>query len=254
LAKLILFLLLVVVLGALAGNVYRLTYKPPDPVRASVTHVRNGFVDFYGAKSGGRVLLFDTGCDPLGRALDGLLEALHASRDNVTDVFITHGHPDHLGFASLMKGARLHAGQGDVTMIDGTAGMEPWWARPISWIQPVAPAKITDGLSGPSLIQVGGGQVVRAIPLPGHTAGSYAFFWEGVLFVGDAVMYREGKLQPGPAFFTVDEEQGRRSLAGLPGALGGAKVEVICTGHSGCTPPGESKALLDDLVKRMGAS
>jgi glyoxylase-like metal-dependent hydrolase (beta-lactamase superfamily II) len=249
-----LFLLLVVVAGALAVNIYRLTYQPPESVRASVAHVRNGFVDLYGAKSGSRVLLFDAGCDPLGRALDGLLEALHASRDNVTDLFITHGHPDHLGFASLMKGARLHAGQGDLALIDRTAGMEPWWARPLSWLQPVAAAKITDELTGPSLIQVGAGQVVRAIPLPGHTAGSYAYLWEGVLFVGDAVVYREGKLQPGPAFFTVDEEQSRRSLAGLAGALGGAKVEVICTGHTGCTPPSESKALLDDLIKRMSAS
>src|SRR4051794_15405130 len=45
---------------------------------------------------GPHVIFFDTGLDPQGRPVDALLTALGASRDDVTDVFLTHGHPDHV--------------------------------------------------------------------------------------------------------------------------------------------------------------
>src|SRR5882724_4259170 len=40
---------------------------------------------------GPHVILFDAGLDPQGRPIDALLRALGAGRDDVTDVFLTHG-------------------------------------------------------------------------------------------------------------------------------------------------------------------
>src|SRR5260221_10261949 len=41
---------------------------------------------------GSHVIFFDTGLDPEGRPIDALLKGLAATRDDVTDVFLTHGH------------------------------------------------------------------------------------------------------------------------------------------------------------------
>src|SRR5258706_9703704 len=119
------FLLLVLATGALQWA--RQRAEPPQPVRGSVTRVRNLFVDFYAAHNGARLMLFDAGADPWGDALDTLLAK--APRDQVTDVFITHGHPDHVAALSLCKAARVHAGKEDTGMIDKTAGAEPLTAR-----------------------------------------------------------------------------------------------------------------------------
>jgi glyoxylase-like metal-dependent hydrolase (beta-lactamase superfamily II) len=253
LLKALLFVVLLVVIATLAINLFRLTSKPAEPVLASVMRQRNAFVDFYGARNGLRVLLFDAGTDPTGRSLDALLGAMKVSRDEVTDLFLTHGHRDHLGAATLLLRARVHAGAGDRGLIEGTDGQEPISARPLGWMQVGAFPKVGDPLAAPTDVSVGAGQSVKAIPLPGHTAGSFAYLWQGVLFVGDSLEYdaKTGKLGPAVKLFSVDNEQNRRSIAGLRGALAGARVDTVCTGHGGCTPPGETQKLLDELIQRM---
>jgi glyoxylase-like metal-dependent hydrolase (beta-lactamase superfamily II) len=251
LAKLLLFLLLLFVVTGLAMNLYRLTFQAPEPVLGSVTRVRNAFVDFYAAKNGARVLLFDAGSDPLGRGLDAVLAGLSASRDEVTDVFFTHGHGDHTSAAPLLRNAKFHAGAKDAGMVDGSD--LPLKMRIMGWLQPSATVKVTDLLDGVVDVNVGGGQSVKALPVPGHTPGSYFYLWEKVLFVGDSFNYdaKKGLLELPPEFFNSDPAQLRASLGGLGKTLAGLKFERICTGHGGCTPPAETKKLLDDLIKRM---
>jgi glyoxylase-like metal-dependent hydrolase (beta-lactamase superfamily II) len=79
------------------------------------------------------------------------------------------------------------------------------------------------------------------------------FAWQRVLFVGDALYYdlKTGQLEPGPEWMSVDAAANRRSLAALKSALGDQPVDVVCTGHGGCTPPAQTQKLLDDLIKRV---
>ncbi|MGZ3429377.1 MAG: MBL fold metallo-hydrolase, partial [Polyangia bacterium] len=89
-------------------------FDTPEPVRASVLRVHGQVSDFFGAKtSDGRVLLFDAGADPEGRGLDALLATLKATREDVSDIFLTHGHGDHVAAAPLCPRARVHGGIGD---------------------------------------------------------------------------------------------------------------------------------------------
>jgi glyoxylase-like metal-dependent hydrolase (beta-lactamase superfamily II) len=249
--KFLFFLFLLMVVAVLGMNLWRLTFTSPEPIQGSVTRVHNAFVDFYAAKNGPRVLLFDAGSDPLGRGLDALLTSMSASRDVVTDLFLTHGHVDHLGAASLMRGARLHAGAKDAGLIEGTD--IPVRLKVMAWIQPVGAAKLTDPLNGAAQIDVGGGQSVKAIPIPGHTQGSYFFLWERVLFVGDSINYdaKKDELQLPPDLFNDDTAQLKKSIGGLGKSLAGLPFDRICTGHGGCTPKDKTKKLLDDLLKKM---
>jgi glyoxylase-like metal-dependent hydrolase (beta-lactamase superfamily II) len=250
-AKLLLFLLLVAVLGILGLNLYRLSYEKPEPIVGTVVRVRNAFVDFYAAKNGARVLLFDSGSDPMGRALDGLLLASSAKRDDVTDLFLTHGHGDHLGASSLVLNAKIHAGAKDAGFVDGSD--LPFAMRVMGWLQPTGKVHVSDPLDGVVDVNVGAGQTVKAIPISGHTPGSYFYVWEKVLFTGDSINYdaKTGQLVPAPDFFNSDSAALKRSLAGLGKTLSGVKFERLCTGHGGCTAPAETKKLLDDLIKRM---
>jgi glyoxylase-like metal-dependent hydrolase (beta-lactamase superfamily II) len=111
-------------------------------------------------------------------------------------------------------------------------------------IHPV-PARVTDPLRGETEIDVGAPGKVLAIPIPGHTEGSIAYCWGGMIFAGDAVSYQHGKLVPAPALFTADPARNARSVAALAGHLRIFPLDRICTGHGGCSPAGSAQPLLD---------
>jgi glyoxylase-like metal-dependent hydrolase (beta-lactamase superfamily II) len=247
--KFLLFLILLLVIGVLGLNVFRLHFDNPEPVAGSVTRVHNGFVDFYAAKNGARVILFDAGTDPLGRGVDAMLASMSAGREQIKDVFFTHGHGDHLAAASLLGAASFHAGAKDVGLIDGSN--IPLKQRVFNLLMPVSGVKVDQALDGKMDVNVGEGQMLKAIPVPGHTPGSYFYLWEKVLFVGDTINYQKGELTLPPESFNADTAQLKQSVAGLGKTLAGYKFERICTGHGGCTPPAETKKLLDDLIKKM---
>ncbi len=226
-------------------------YKPAVTVREGVVRLRNFFTEMYGARVGDQVVLFDAGIDDDGQALDALLAALHATRDDVSDVFLTHGHFDHVAASPLCKKARIHVGAEDVELM--AHRVKPRLApRLFAAVLPVGPIEATDPFKGRTELAVGA-KKLTAIPLPGHTAGSYVLLFDGVLFAGDSMQISDGKLDFAMSGFSDDLAANRRNLAGLKAALAGASVEVVCTGHQGCTAPGDAAKLLDDLIARAGS-
>ena len=248
----LLFWTVLLLVGAIGAGVlwlrtHRDKFEAPASVTASVSRVHNLFVDVYAARAGGKVLLFDAGIDQSGKAIDALLAQLKATRADVSDIFVTHGHGDHIGAVPLFSTAKVHASSRDVDMMRDKSLVEPALAIAFGWILP-APYVNALPLGEDGLVPVDGGAQVRAFAIPGHTPGSMAYLYDGVLFVGDSVRYVNGKLAPAPAGFSVDRDENRRSLKVLKQALAGLKLDVICTGHEGCTPPGEAGRLLDELV------
>ncbi len=252
LRKLLLLLLVVVVLlfagTLLSMRILRHKTTVADEVSPGIKHVRNLFTEIYGARAGDRVMIFDAGVDERGDALDALLAGLGAKRDDVTDIFLSHGHFDHVAASSLCKKARIHIGVQDTDLLAHKVRAEPGPARWLSKVFSVPPASATDALLDRSEILLGG-ETLTAIPLPGHTPGSYGFVFRGVLFAGDSIQISGGKLQFCKSSFSVDPELNHKSLAGIKKSLGTVKVEKVCTGHQGCTE-GDASALLDDLIKR----
>lgn len=241
-ALLLLALGIVVILAMRSG---RGSYDPPVKVAAGVWGVRSGGgIWLYAARSGREVLLFDSGADPQGRPVDGLLAALGAGRSEVTHVFLTHGHFDHTGGASLFPQARIHLGAADSALAAGQEPSEVALGRIFSALMPVAPVRVTDPIEKETEIPIGEGRSVRAIPVPGHTPGSCAFLFGGVLVVGDILDYRAGNLGLTPAFFDAHPEANRASVVALAREMEGWPFEVLCTGHGGCTKAGEGPRLL----------
>jgi glyoxylase-like metal-dependent hydrolase (beta-lactamase superfamily II) len=245
------FLTLILLAGGMVVSmrILRHGHKPVEEVRAGVFRARNFFTELYGARVGDKVLLFDAGVDPEGGALDALLEAMHTDRDGVTDIFLTHGHFDHIAAAPLCKKARIHLGIQDADMAAQKAPFAPAVPRLLARVLPVPPVNLTDAILQKGELPFGDKQVMM-LPTPGHTPGSYMFLFSGVLFAGDTIKISDGKLTFGDKPTCVDFAELKRSVAGLKAQLGTAKFEQICTGHQGCTPVGDAAGLLDDLIER----
>ena len=113
----------------------------------------------------------------------------------------------------------------------------------------IGPTEVIDAQRPIAL--VGTDRPAIAIPVPGHTRGSVAYLFDGVLFVGDALEYKQGRLELPAGPFVEDEAASLRSIAQLPASIGTAELRIICTGHGGCTPPGTGPALLAELVGRL---
>lgn len=143
--------------------------------------------------------LVDTGLDPTGEALDTALASADADWSDVSDVVITHAHPDHVGalghVRAMASGARIHAHPAE-----GLAGTH----------------SLADGDAVHGL---------RAIATPGHTAGHLSLVDEdqGALLVGDCLGVMEGHLVRAPAVFTADAQQAEESLRRLA-SLRGARM------------------------------
>jgi glyoxylase-like metal-dependent hydrolase (beta-lactamase superfamily II) len=193
--------------------------------------------------------VFDGGIDERGDALDVLLGALGARRDDVSDVFLTHGHFDHVTLAPLCKKARIHLGIADADMAAHKVRHEPWGARWFSKLYPTPDVALTNALLDRAEIDVGGEKLL-ALPLPGHTAGSYLFVFRGILFAGDSITRDGNNLGFAMRGFSQSVADNKKNLAKLKEALGTTKVEQICTGHQGCTPREDTGRQLDDLVKK----
>ena len=244
-----LFVLLVVGIAFLRHG--RHQFEAPEPVRGGVMRVHGQVSDFFGVVTpDGRVLLFDAGADPEGRGLDALLAALKANRESVSDIFLTHGHGDHVAAVTLCPRARVHGGIGDSDMMAKRGPMMPRFARFMGLVLPVPAVMLTDAFIGRAEVPVGGGKTVLAVPFPGHTPGSMLYVYEGVLFAGDSMNFDKDKLTAAFAPFSTDTKQNRANIAALPSLVKLEEVKVVCTAHGGCTPEAETRKLLDDIIAR----
>lgn len=109
-----------------------------------------------------RALLFDAGF-----ADSGVLETVRALTDLPIDVVMTHGDPDHSGGLADFGSCRMNAG--DWLLVKDES---------------IKLAPLNEGE-----IVACGGYRFRVIAIPGHTAGSLAFYDEAkeILLAGDSV-------------------------------------------------------------------
>jgi glyoxylase-like metal-dependent hydrolase (beta-lactamase superfamily II) len=181
----------------------------------------------------GRVALIDAGNDAAGEAILAELERRQLGPDAVAAVLITHGHGDHIGAIGRLPRADVMALDEEVPLVEGRAGAR----GPLTRLFPVRPTgvTVTRALRDGEVVTLGG-VPIRVYAVPGHTAGSAAYYVDGVLLVGDSAdVTSEGALQGAPWLFSDDQAENRASLARLEQRVvaDGLDVKAVVPAHSG---------------------
>lgn len=182
---------------------------------------------------GRQVVLIDAGNDTTGEAILAELTRRQLGPEAVSTVFLTHGHADHMGAIGLFPKAQVMALEAEVPLIEGREGSR----GPLTRLFPVSPTgiKVAKPLQDGDAVAIGD-TTIRVYAVPGHTAGSAAYFVNGVLFLGDSAdVASDGSLMGAPWVFSDDQAANRASLVRLEQQLAadGAAVLAIVPAHSG---------------------
>ena len=201
----------------------------------------------YLARTGDSVIAIDLGWwRPRGPVTTALRE-LGASPDQVTDVFLTHSHRDHIGAWRLLRRSRFHVAESEAPLLFGAHPHGGWVPR---WVERVKPS----GLPAPNDIQVRaftrdtafafGLDTLYAFVVPGHTAGSTVYLFRGMLFLGDAATYTPwGGFARARRGYSDDVRVAAANLESLWDRLPRERVRYVCTAHAHCT------AFSDDFLR-----
>jgi glyoxylase-like metal-dependent hydrolase (beta-lactamase superfamily II) len=154
--------------------------------------------------------LIDTGLPGRGRAILKELEALGVRPETIRQILLTHYDIDHIGNAAMLQkatGAELWGPAEDIPYILGErarpgikkAFTALFWVEKPRGIRAYPQDRLMAGL--------------RVIPTPGHTPGHVCLLVEDLLFAGDLVENRGGRLKPLGSWLTWDGAVLRDSLA-----------------------------------------
>jgi len=169
--------------------------------------------NFYLCEEPDGLTLIDAGMPKRQQLLFQLVDDLGYAPQDVQQILITHADLDHAGSLAEIQaetGASVYAGV--ETAVYLTTGATPKHLprimdfavrRIMGGIRPISSAIIKSFSDGDVLPILGGLQMLAT---PGHTMDHYSFFCPttGVLFAGDALQTRNGRLQLTPPFITAD--------------------------------------------------
>ncbi len=181
----------------------------------------------------GSVGLIDAGNSPDGKAIIDALAARGYRPDDVTAIFLTHGHPDHIAAAKIFTGAKIYCLENEVPVAEGR-GTNNSPASKIFGAETTG-LKVTNMLKDGESLSFGPFKI-DVFQVQGHTQGSAVFLISGVLFMGDTCLSTsDGRIKHPVWVFSTDVDEGNRSLKALAGRLVQGKFDVkfIVFSHSG---------------------
>ncbi len=185
-----------------------------------------------------RLTLIDCGYAGSGTRIVNAIERHGRSIDELDRLICTHGHPDHAGSARELAdrgvqvlihpsdAARLRTGWKDALTRPSRGRVFAAMTPDVQRTEPL--------LDGQVLPVLGGLEVIHT---PGHTAGSVCLYGrrDRVLFVGDALGARFGRLTFASRLYSDDLATARRQVQ----RLASLDVKTVIFSHY---PPLEEKA------------
>jgi glyoxylase-like metal-dependent hydrolase (beta-lactamase superfamily II) len=192
----------------------------------------------YLARTGDSVIAIDLGWWRHRGPITAALRDLDALPDQVTDVFLTHSHRDHIGAWRLFRRSRIHVAESEKPLLLGARSHDAWVPRWTEWAKPsvlAAPNDVDVRAFARDTTFVFDRDTLYAFVVPGHTAGSTVYLFRGVLFLGDAVTHTPwggfGRARRG---YSDDVRVAAANLDSLWPRLPGDAVRYLCTAHAHC--------------------
>ena len=177
-----------------------------------------------------RPSLIDCGYAGDSRRIERALIAGGLGLSDLARVVITHGHPDHAGsaqeLAKLGIPVLIHpADAAKLTLTWRDAIRNPSRGHIFSAMTP-APPETVPIEDGEILPMLGG---LRVVHTPGHTPGSVCLYGarDRILFVGDTLQRRFGRVSFASALYSDDHAMAKRSVK----RLAALDVETIVFSH-----------------------
>jgi glyoxylase-like metal-dependent hydrolase (beta-lactamase superfamily II) len=205
-----------------------------------------GFVNSYTYREGDEVYLIDTGFARKAGPIVRAFQRASVPLDQVNKVLLTHHHVDHMGGAAYLlqnTHSPLSCHGDDAPFVDGRVKAPmPLLMRLFVRIHPApVAAELKEG------DQIGS---LTVLHVPGHTPGEVAFYHptRKILFSGDSVVERKGRLTMPAPNYASNLNQAVQSLA----RLRTLDVELLLPGH-GVPVTASVGSLLDDLIQRAPA-
>src|SRR5215207_8550169 len=228
-------------LALLASGCHRAIVPLVQPRRSAVALTGGpGTSMVYLARTAASVLAIDLGWWHSRGPIAAALRELDASPAEVTDVFLTHSHRDHIGGWRLLRRSRFHVAQSEQPLLLGARRHEGWVPRLAERVKSSglpSPNEVTVQTFAHDTTFVFAGDTLRAFIVPGHTGGSTIYLFRGVLFLGDAATHTPwggfGRARRG---YSDDVHASAANLEALWPRLPRDGVRYVCTAHAHCAP------------------
>ncbi|MHA1218760.1 MAG: MBL fold metallo-hydrolase [Candidatus Heimdallarchaeaceae archaeon] len=210
------YYILIIVIGSLLFAilslvVWYMNYITPYPtgkVSDNISVIRTGIVNCYVYSKGSKRILIDTGTSTK-KLLKGLT-TIGIESESISNVFLTHSDPDHIGGISLLNHAKRNIGEKSKVK------------------NPEKYQFLEDG----KIIEVDGIKI-QTISTPGHCLGHTAYIVdEEFLFTGDALRLKNGEVKTFLRIISSDFEKQKRTIEMLAEL---DNISILFTAHHGFT-------------------
>lgn len=155
------------------------------------------------------IVLVDTGLPFKRKSIIEELKSLGVELRDIKHILLTHHDIDHIGNVFSLQqltGAKVWASKEDIPYICGKMDRHGF-KKYFKYIFKIkAPKNINSYMSEQSI------NGIKVIPTPGHTPGHVCLLYKDLLFTGDLIENKHGKLRPYPAAWNWNQSAMQESL------------------------------------------
>ncbi|HYF84239.1 MAG TPA: MBL fold metallo-hydrolase [Clostridia bacterium] len=173
---------------------------------------------------GSETALIDTGLPWKGKSIMKELGSMGIQLGNIKHILLTHHDIDHIGNVFMLQqltGAQVWASKEDIPYITGELdryGFKKYLKYFFKVKKPkdINPYKPEQKING-----------IDVIPTPGHTPGHVCLLYDDILFAGDLLENKKGKLIPYPPPWNWDDSMMLESIT----KISQTPYKLVCPAH-----------------------